>query len=253
MPLLHIRNEVKPLLKMKIGLFTDPHYCNADVLCKTRRPRLSIQKMRCALDEFKKNNVDICICLGDITDRAPNATKEEGLECFKEVLALINSYGIPFYFVPGNHDYGVATGEELERLIGSALPPYTADVCGIRFIALDANYRSDMNRYDVAGVLWTDSNLPPDQIAYLSTALAESPYPCVVLSHENLDPNIPRTVHIIKNAEQARDIIRASGKVKAVLQGHYHKGADNMIDGIRYLTLPAMCEGEQNSYCILEF
>ena len=32
-----------------------------------------------------------------------------------------------------------------------------------------------------------------------------------------------------------------SGKVTAVYQGHYHWGADNLHDGIRYVTLPAMC------------
>ena len=209
--------------------------------------------MRCALDAFKNENVDVCICLGDIIDRAPNATKEEGVDCLKEALSLITSYNIPFYLVPGNHDYGVVPGEELEQLLGHPLPPYTVDACGIRLIALDANYRSDMRRFDVAGVNWKDSNLPPEQIDFLAAELAASPYPCIVLSHENLDPNVPHTAHIVKNSAEARAVIYKSGKVISVLQGHYHKGCDSTVDGIRYLTLPAMCEGEENSYCILEF
>ena len=36
-----------------------------------------------------------------------------------------------------------------------------------------------------------------------------------------------------------------------VLQGHYHLGAEHTIDGIPYITIPAMCEGKDNSYRIL--
>ena len=43
-----------------------------------------------------------------------------------------------------------------------------------------------------------------------------------------------------------------SNKVSLVLQGHYHKGGDRMENGIRYLTVPAMCEGEENHYLILD-
>ena len=238
---------------MKIGLFTDPHYCDADVLNKTRRPRLSIHKIREALNTFKAAEVDVCICLGDITDHVPDSTKEEGVRCFNEVLALIKACELPFYLVPGNHDYKVLTGEEIEEALSFPVPPYTFDSNGVRFIALDANYRSDMRRFDVAGVMWKDTNLPQEQLDFLRRELASSPLPCVVLSHENLDPYIPRTDHIVKNAHEVREIINESGKVVAVLQGHYHKGADNIVDGIRYLTLPAMCEGENNSFAILEF
>ena len=47
-------------------------------------------------------------------------------------------------------------------------------------------------------------------------------------------------------------MIVASGKVKAVFQGHYHKGHETVIDGIPYHTLPAMCEGEENRFMIIE-
>ena len=46
--------------------------------------------------------------------------------------------------------------------------------------------------------------------------------------------------------------VKESGKVCMVLQGHYHKGNENIINNIPYITLPAMCEGEENSFLILE-
>ena len=46
--------------------------------------------------------------------------------------------------------------------------------------------------------------------------------------------------------------VKESKKVKLVIQGHYHKGADNIINGIRYLTLPALCEKSDDYYMILD-
>ena len=119
------------------------------------------------------------------------------------------------------------------------------------FIVLDANYRSSMVRFDIEGVEWTDSNLPPQQLEYLRSALDSSDKECIVLVHEKLDPAIHVT-HVIKNADKVREIIRESGKVRMVLQGHYHCGAEAEIDGIPYITLPAMCEHIEGYYRILD-
>jgi len=235
---------------MKIGLFTDAHYCKARVLCGTRRPSLSPAKIREAMNVFREAGTDMCICLGDMTDHAPEDTHDDCLANLRELIALIGEYDIPFYLVPGNHDYLMMTGDDI-KASGLLLPPYTIDTPSCRLIVLDANYRSDMRRFDEAGVDWTDANLPPEQIAYLKEQLSSAVMPCVVLVHENLDPNV-ECRHIIKNAAEVRQIIAESGKVKLVLQGHYHPGAENTIDGIRYLTLPAMCEGEENRYLLLE-
>jgi len=229
---------------MKIGIFTDAHYCHAEALCGTRRPSLSLSKIREAMEAFRAENVDICICLGDLTDHAPNDTKEGVVACFREALELIRSYGIPFYLVPGNHDYLMLTGDELlEARI--QIPPYTLSVGGYRLIFLDANYRSDGRRFDIAGVEWTDSNLPKEQCVFLKAALEDTDENCIVCIHENLDPFV-ESRHIVKNAEEIRKIIK--GKAMMVLQGHYHPGAEHTIDGIQYLTIPAMCEGTDNSY-----
>jgi hypothetical protein len=72
-----------------------------------------------------------------------------------------------------------------------------------------------------------------------------------VFVHQNLDPTV-ESHHIIRGAEEIRAILRESGKVKAVFQGHYHPGKESVIDGIPYHTLPAMCEGEENRYMITE-
>ena len=54
----------------------------------------------------------------------------------------------------------------------------------------------------------------------------------------------------MKNADEIREIIK--GKATMVLQGHYHEGAERVIDGIPYVTFCAMCEGTDNAYRIIE-
>lgn len=233
---------------MKIGVFSDAHYCHTEFLGTTRRPSLSLAKVRKAMEAFREAGVDICICLGDLTDHAPTDTKEDVVSCFSEILQLIRSYNIPFYLVPGNHDYLMMTADDLSEA-GIRIPPYALSAGGYRLVFLDANYRADGRRFDVAGVEWTDSNLPNEQCLFLQDALAKADEPCIVCIHENLDPLVEHH-HIVKNSEIIRQVIRENGRVKLVLQGHYHPGAERTIDGIPYVTLPAMCEGTDLSYRI---
>lgn len=238
---------------MKIGIFTDSHYCDAKSMDNTRRPYLSLGKIKEAMKAFADAKVDVCFCMGDLTDHAPGNTKKDVEKCFKECVEVIKSFNLPFYFVPGNHDYMIMNHDEVEEILGQTLPPKTVSLGKFDFIMLDANYRSNSLRFDqVEEHRWNDSNLPQWQVDFFEKALNESNKDCIVFVHENLDPSIPES-HLVKNHVQIRDIINKSGKVKAVIQGHYHKGAESIIDGIPYITLSAMCEGEENSFKILEF
>ena len=232
---------------MKIGVFADAHYAHKEIAARTRRPNLSLGKIKAAMDAFRKANVDYCICMGDLVDA--NEDSNEDMVCVQEALNCIRSYGIPFVLVPGNHDYQSFTGEEWTSLIGQ-LPPYAIDAQTHRFVFLDANYRSDFRRFDDAGVVWTDSNIPPEQIERLKELLATSDLPCVVFVHENLDDSVEAR-HVIHNAADVRACIRSAENVRLVVQGHYHKGAESVIDGIPYKTIPAMCEGTENRFFII--
>lgn len=234
---------------MKLGIFADTHYCKKEILCRTRHPSLSLGKIKEAMEAFTAVGVDLCICMGDLVDICDSVSEAE--ECIANAIGLIRSYDIPFMLIPGNHDYKVFSAEEFSVRTGCAIPPCVFDTGSYLLIMLDANYRSDNRRFDVAGVDWKDSNLPPEQLEFLYQALTTADKPSVVLVHENLDTSVQAN-HIIKNASAARKIIEQSGKVKLVIQGHYHPGADHVINGIRYLTVPAMCEGTENRYMILD-
>ena len=234
---------------MRLGLFADPHYCNAEILCRTRRPSLSLNKIAEAMDAFRQSDVDLCICMGDLVDKSDG--DDQPHERIREAMGCISAHGIPYYILMGNHDCAVFSKSEFAELTGVPSAPYIWDTPAHRLIFLDANYRSDGRHFCLAGVEWTDSNLPADQLVFLQRALAESSLPCIVLLHENLDAEV-RADHQVKNADDVRRILEDSQKVALVIQGHYHKGADHISNRIRYLTLPAMCEGIENRYLILD-
>ena len=232
---------------MKIGLFTDSHYSSMEVTCRTRRPSLSYGKIWEAMEHFK--GVDMVICLGDLIDHCENPADNE--RHLSEITALIRGYGIPFYSLMGNHDCDVFTPDEFDALGGNR-PPFRIRDGKTALIFLDANHTLDGCHYAVGEVEWTQCLIPQDQIEKLRMALddpqTERAY---IFVHQNLDPDV-QYQHIIANADEVRSVLKQSGKAVKVIQGHFHPGHNNVIDGIEYRTLPAMCDGEENSFEILE-
>lgn len=234
---------------MKIGLFSDPHYYH-ETDPQTGAPSLAQKKLIDVMEYFKAVGVEMCLCLGDLTD----SENQDGSEPdpLGKAMKVIDSYDIPFLCVPGNHDYlhyDVATF--LEKSHTPALP-CLVETPTHTLILLDGNYRSDYRRYDVAGVDWTDANIIPEHVAFLKDALAKATKPCVLFVHQNLDFNVGWKSCIIKNAAEVRELIEQSGKIQLVVQGHFHPGCDNVIGGVRYYTVAGMYESESNRFCVLE-
>ena len=235
---------------MKLGLFTDPHYSSKIMTCRTRRPRRSYGKIKEAMEYFKEMGVDTVICLGDLVDDC--GKRDKNIEKIKEISSLIHSFGIPFLCMMGNHDYYNFTKEEFGELTGGALPPFELVFGNTALVFLDANYYEDGESYSPKNVDWTKTNLPADQLSRLRKILADEKIEKLYLfTHQNLDPEV-EPHHIIKNADEIRALLKDSEKCVNVLQGHYHKGHDTVIDGIPYHTLPAMCEGKKNYFEIVE-
>jgi len=193
---------------------------------------------------------DLLICLGDFID--DGGDHDANVTHTRALMTLIRRAGIPFYTLMGNHDCHAFTRAQFAALTDDAVPPFVHRAGGTALIFLDAGYSDDGSIYAQGKIDWKNSYLPPAQLEQLREVLAD---PAVedayVFVHQNLDPGV-QVDHIIRNAADARAIIAASGKVRTVYQGHYHPGHEAVLDGIPYITLPAMCEGEENRYTIVE-
>ena len=194
--------------------------------------------------------VDCIICLGDLVDTCDSYLESESK--LREVGRLIKATGKTFYCLRGNHDCDIFTCEQFYSALGFDCLPFVIRNGNQRLVFLDANFDSCGNAYVPGKVDWTNTALPEAQIAALDDVLkdpeAEDVY---VFMHQNIDPDV-QWQHILDNAAKVREMLAVSGKVRKVIQGHYHPGHDNQIDGVEYHTLPAMCEGERNHFEIIE-
>ena len=144
------------------------------------------------------------------------------------------------------------TKEKFIELAQVNAEPFTARVGDALFVFLDANYYDDGSTYEPGHTLWTNSYITQEQLDFYADAWkntdAESVY---VFSHQNIDPTCEAR-HVIKNSEHVVNELAKCPKLKGVYQGHYHKGNENVIGGVGYHTLPALCEGENMPYVIIE-
>ncbi len=230
---------------MKLFLFADPHYGKSELKVKNRRPVLSLKKLASLTERMAE--CDAVVCLGDLTDDG------EGCEVYlAEMKALIKSTGKPYLLLMGNHDcINFSQDEFYEK--DELRPPYSV-LCGRdRFVFLDANYLSCGEHYLYENVDWKDSCVPHDQIEMLKTLLdgATENDRVFVFVHQCLAPD-SETRHRIKNYDELHALFVDSKAKVTVVQGHYHPGAECTADGIRYITLPAMCVEYDSPHLILD-
>ena len=230
---------------MKIGLFADSHYSDKTA-SSNRMHALSYSKIKEAMTYFKEQNVDIVVCLGDLTDDCIDTNNNP--KALKEICEMINSFGIRFYSLMGNHDCQSFSKEEFIVLTNGAYPPFKIETDTAVLIFLDCNYSDDGEKYKVNEVDWTNTYLPKDQLNKLEKAVNTNK-DIYIFSHQSIDNEVEEN-HIVHNADKIREVIKQT-TTKMVIQGHFHPGHDTTIDGVEYHTLQAMCEGNENFYEIL--
>lgn len=232
---------------MKIGIFTDTHYCDLDLLEQDRKPRYAYAAVKKAFEDFRAQGVQVAICLGDLVHF--NNGTEESLRHLEDISSLINSYGIPTYQCMGNHDNEVVSAEDMAKITGFHIAPVTVEDSEVKLIFLDASYSPDGKPYGREHIDWTKSYIPKSELEWFENEL-DTDKRKIVFTHQNIDTNV-ESRHIVSNADEVNDIIAKHG-VSHVFQGHYHYGAENVINGIPYTTLRAMCIGEETNYLIAE-
>ncbi len=222
---------------MKLGIFTDSHYSSAELTCGCRYNSRSLVKMEEAYRIFEDAACDLVLCLGDLTDTEASYDKE--CENVRACVAVIDASPIPTLCLMGNHDAFVFEEDAFYALLGQEHKPHTVCAEGITLIFLDACHFSDGTHYRPGHSDWTNTCYPHTDA--LRQMLSDAQTPVCVFLHQNLDPAIPEN-HRLSNDARIRQILEESGVVRQVICGHYHPGMESIVNGIRYLTLPALCE-----------
>ena len=234
---------------MKIGLFADTHYCSKQTLCYgTRIPQLALERLEEACHFFKSANTDLIVCLGDLIN--VDDSEQLNIQNLARVSKVLNDTGIKSVCIMGNHDREAFTPSEFADISSLALAPLhlSYDDCVLHI--LDANNTEEGIPYNKNDIDWTKCYVCEHDIRVLGESLHDSTKKHFFFFHQCVDPDVDPQ-HIISNAPSLREIIHDC-KAKAVFQGHFHKGFSNIVDGIPYETLSALCSPKINDYRLIE-
>ncbi|MCA9174903.1 MAG: metallophosphoesterase [Planctomycetales bacterium] len=241
-----IAGESAPL---RIGMLTDLHYADKPP-AGTRHYRETPAKLEEAAGRYREGKIDFLVELGDLIDAADSVSLERSyLQTINRPLAAICKQR---HYVLGNHCVDTLRKEEFLDGVEQAKSYYSFDHGGVHFIVLDACFRADGEPYGRKNFQWTDANIPPAELEWLTADLQANDKPTIVFAHQRLDV---ANNHGVKNQAAVRKVLEASARVQAVFQGHSHRNDLKEIGGIHYCTLAAMVEGsgaEHNSYSLLE-
>lgn len=240
---------------VRFGIVTDLHYADRPV-AGTRFYRDSLSKIREAVEVMNQERPDFLIELGDLKDQDVRPQEHRTLTYLRTIERELSKFGGPVYHVLGNHDMDSLSKEQfLQNVTNSGIRSgssyYSFDSKGFHFVVLDANYSAGGQAYDHGNYDWTDANIPEDELEWLRSDLAASSDRTVVFVHQLLDGV---GEHYIRNAPRVREVLERSGRVLAVFQGHQHRGQYAGINGIHYITMQAMVEGqgpEHNRYSLV--
>lgn len=235
---------------MKLGIFADPHYSTADQI-KTRRPSRSMEKVHQLAGIFKREEAEAIVCLGDLINSEKDAGKDR--QNLRDIAQVLRFAGLPVFCVMGNHDAQAFTPTEYAAISGFRTAPYTADFGDTRLIFLDCCYTDNGTPeglpYRDRQFHWKNAYLPASQLEFLEQAAAGVAR-AVVFTHQNLDDR--DNPHCIRNVAAARAVIERCGNIRTVFSGHYHPGGQFTINGVTYVTPPALCELDQLPYILFE-
>ncbi|MDR2482881.1 MAG: metallophosphoesterase [Treponema sp.] len=249
--------EKHPLIRF--GLLADLHYARRPVQLN-RYYDQSLDKIREALEEFSRRELDFIIELGDLKDQGSPPDRLETLRFLDAAEEELRKFRGPIYHVLGNHDTDCISKADFLQHTGNpgaaeGRTYYSFLAEGINCIVLDANFNADGSPCERGNADWKLAFIPPEEVQWLAEELA-GPCPALVFVHQRLDFFLPGIGdYCVGNGAEIVEALEASGRVLAVFQGHLHEGDYSFRRGIHYVTLQGMIEGpfpENNSFTAAE-
>lgn len=224
-------------MALRIGLVTDIHH-GPDVDVRVGHAALDLlgkftRRMR---EDF---HPDLIVDMGDRindTDGAADRTR------LAEVRAALEAAGVPVLYAWGNHDLTNVPAAEARAILGKGGDFESVDVGGYHLVVLN----SQDPTVELIGGTLSDG-----QLDWLERDLAGTTRPTVVFCHHPLDEQDPSRHWYFKdhhdhawarNRKRARAILAASGRVKAVFNGHMHLNTVEVLDGLPFVTLMSLVD-----------
>jgi len=229
-------------MTLRIGLVTDIHHGpDVDVRTGSAARSLLAAFTACMRERF---HPDLIVDLGDrINDVDPEADRAR----LREVRDMLEAAGRPVVYAWGNHDLAHVPPDDARAILGKKADHESLDANGYHLVVLNSQ---DPTVEGIGGTLSSD------QLDWLERDLRATARPVVVFCHHPLDEQDPgrhwyfadHPGHALAgNRERARRILAASGRVRAVFNGHMHLNTVEVIDGIPYITVMSLVDSKMTS------
>jgi len=225
---------------LKIGFVTDLHFGpRAFHDGKLRKlTHHAAELTRRVVAEMDATGVDLLVNLGDdIEDEGHDLD----LGRYEACQGILRAARADVVNVAGNHDTVHLTREELTRIWQRPGPlHYAFDRAGHHFVVLHTIERKDV-----------DVRIPRAQLEWLAADLAATRLPVLVFMHHSASEQdlsdsfwFRGLAHLalVHERRDLRAILEASGKVRAVFNGHVHRNHLDVIGKIPYVTLQSLIE-----------
>jgi 3',5'-cyclic AMP phosphodiesterase CpdA len=227
--------------ELTIGIVTDLHFGpEARFGGKLRKltheaAALTREFVRSMNEEVKP---DLVVNLGDDIE---DESREADLARYGECQAILRTATAPLVNVAGNHDLIHMNREDLSHFWQRSGPLYYSfDQGGWHFVVLHTIERQDV-----------EIRVPETQLDWLRADLkAGSGNTLVLMHHSASDQDVedsrwwPGRAHLalVKERAELRSILEASGRVRAVINGHLHWNHLDVVAGIPYVTVQSLIE-----------
>jgi manganese-dependent ADP-ribose/CDP-alcohol diphosphatase len=256
-------SQEKPLFTF--GLMTDVQYADRDN-SGSRYYRMSPAKLNEAVQVFNREKVAFVIHLGDFIN--------DNLKSFDTLLKITGKLEVPFFFIPGNHEFGVKPGEKDKVMPEMGLPEhgyhsFTRD--GWRFILADGSetgifrYEKGSRKYEknreameklkaagAANAFEWNGGISQKQYRWIEKNLIEAGKKgerVILCCHFPLTPE--KAPELLLNAPEVKTLIEKYPSVFAWLNGHVHVSQWVEQNGVNYVSFRGMVEKDANAFCII--
>ena len=230
-----------PASDLTLGIVTDLHF-GPEARYGGKLRKLTHLAGALANDFVRAMNDDVhpdfIVNLGDDIE---DESLEADLARYGECQSILRRARAPLVNVAGNHDTINLNRDDLNRFWQRQGPLYYSfDRGGWHFVVLHTIEKKDV-----------DVHVPGPQIEWLREDLAGSFGPVVVLMHHSAAEQVvddsrwwPGRAHLalVQERQELRRLFEASGRVKAVVNGHLHWNHLDVIRGIPYVTVQSLTE-----------
>jgi calcineurin-like phosphoesterase family protein len=234
---------------LTLGLVSDLHF-GPEARHKGKVRKLSHEGPKLAKAFVERMNdvvrPDLVVNLGDDIE---DEHREADLARYRGCIQVLSRARAERIHVAGNHDTIHMAHDDLRAAWGPGPWDGSAsrrDLCysfqrgGFHFTVLETHEKQDV-----------DITLGDAQVAWLAADLRGAALPVVVLMHHSASEQDLRGnywfegrehVALVKERAAFRAILRESGKVRLVLNGHVHWNHVDVIDGLPFVTLQSLIE-----------